>query len=347
MKTEITMLGTGYSNATKCYNTCFTISENVENDAVRTDDCAYTNIAASASAEVTASVEAAANAEATANAEAANDDTGTNAEATANAEAANDEAANDEAGANVEKNKPRRNHFLVDTGGGNYILRALELAEIELEDVHDIFITHAHNDHILGILWIISEITRHMRMQIYEGDLRIYCHDESAHVITELARLTLFGRTFEEIGRRIKLIVVEDGESYKILNFNVKFCDIHSTKQKQFGFSLTDERKKRIVCCGDEPLSAEMESVAAGCDMLMHEAYCLYSERDRYKPYKKHHSTAKDACENAMRLGARNIILYHTEDNNLKSRKSDYIAEGRLVFDGGIYVPDDGEIIHI
>ncbi len=289
MKTEITMLGTGFSNATKCYNTCFTISENDENHFSKDENIASKD------------------------------------------------------GNSVR----RRRHFLVDTGGGNYILRALELSGIELEDIHDIFITHAHNDHILGILWIISEITRHMRMRIYEGDLRIYCHDEAAHIITELARLTLFGRTFEEIGKRIKLIIVEDGDSHKIMNFDVKFCDIHSTKQKQFGFSLVDKRKKHIVCCGDEPMSEEMENIAKGCDILMHEAYCLYSERERYKPYKKHHSTAKDACENAARLGAKNIIMYHTEDNSLESRKADYTAEGREYFGGGIYVPDDGEIISL
>ena len=34
-------------------------------------------------------------------------------------------------------------------------------------------------------------------------------------------------------------------------------------------------------------------------DYLLHEAYCLFSERDKFKPYEKSHVTVKDACENA------------------------------------------------
>lgn len=33
-------------------------------------------------------------------------------------------------------------HFLVDTGGGNRILKVLKDTGIQLEDIHDIFITH-------------------------------------------------------------------------------------------------------------------------------------------------------------------------------------------------------------
>ena len=36
----------------------------------------------------------------------------------------------------------RGKHFLVDTGGGNRILKVLKDAEIDIENIHDIFITH-------------------------------------------------------------------------------------------------------------------------------------------------------------------------------------------------------------
>ena len=45
-------------------------------------------------------------------------------------------------------------YFLVDAGGGNGILSQLDKAEIPLESIHNIFVTHAHNDHILGMVWI-------------------------------------------------------------------------------------------------------------------------------------------------------------------------------------------------
>mgnify|MGYP000123117461 CR=1 FL=1 len=46
-------------------------------------------------------------------------------------------------------------YFLVDAGGGNGILSQLDKAGIPLESIHNIFVTHAHNDHILGMVWMI------------------------------------------------------------------------------------------------------------------------------------------------------------------------------------------------
>lgn len=40
----------------------------------------------------------------------------------------------------------KEEHFLVDAGGGNRILKLLKDAGIELEDIHDIFVTHEHID---------------------------------------------------------------------------------------------------------------------------------------------------------------------------------------------------------
>ena len=40
--------------------------------------------------------------------------------------------------------------FLVDTGGGNGILTQLEKAGIELDQIHEIFISHEHTDHNAG-----------------------------------------------------------------------------------------------------------------------------------------------------------------------------------------------------
>ena len=45
--------------------------------------------------------------------------------------------------------------FLVDAGGGNGILRQMELAGIRLDSIHSMYITHAHTDHILGAIWVV------------------------------------------------------------------------------------------------------------------------------------------------------------------------------------------------
>ena len=63
------------------------------------------------------------------------------------------------------------------------------------------------------------------------------------------------------------------------------------------------------MCIRDRPY-------ALGSDLMMHEAFCLYAQADIFDPYKKNHSTVKDACELAEGLGIPNLLLYHTEDRN-------------------------------
>ena len=90
--------------------------------------------------------------------------------------------------------------------------------------------------------------------------------------------------------------------------------DIHSTKEKQFGFRAVLPDGKVLCCLGDEPFHESCRDMAAGCDFLLSESFCLDSMADRFRPYEKHHSTAKNAGAVARELGAKTLVLYHTED---------------------------------
>ena len=89
------------------------------------------------------------------------------------------------------------------------------------------------------------------------------------------------------------------------------------------------------------------EKYAKGSDWMFHEAFCLYGQRDIFNPYEKHHSTVKDASELAENLGVKNLVLYHTEDKNIKKRKELYGAEGREYYHGNLFVPDDLDVIEM
>ena len=105
------------------------------------------------------------------------------------------------------------------------------------------------------------------------------------------------------------------------------------------------EEGRRLVCCGDEPLSDAGRPYAQSADWMLHEAFCLYSQADIFDPYEKHHSTVKDGCELADELGVRNLLLYHTEDRNIARRRELYLAEGQPHFSGNLVVPNDLEVI--
>lgn len=238
-------------------------------------------------------------------------------------------------------------HFLVDAGGGNRILKVLKDAGVLLNQIHDIFITHEHIDHLLGLVWLIRMVGQKMNQEKYDGELRIYCHSGLISTITTIAELTIQKKVTKHIGGRIRLIPLESGDTKKILNCDTTFFDIGSAKAKQFGFTLITQEGKKLTCCGDEPYNACEEPYVRGSELLMHEAFCLYHEADKFKPYEKHHSTVKEACELAEELAVPNLILYHTEETHGINRKKLYTEEGKRYYRGNLFVPEDLEVFEV
>lgn len=237
--------------------------------------------------------------------------------------------------------------FLVDAGGGNRILKVLKDTGIELGEIHDLFVTHEHIDHVLGVIWLIRMIGQRMNQGKYDGDLRIYCHKELAEKIQTIANLTIQQKVCKHMGERIQFDVVENGDKREILGKTVTFFDIMSTKAKQFGFTMTVENGDKFTCVGDEPYNEANYEYVKGSTWLLHEAFCLFDEADKFKPYEKHHSTVKEACQLAEELGVPNLLLYHTEETHLSERKKLYTEEGRRYYHGNLYVPDDLEVFEL
>jgi ribonuclease Z len=231
--------------------------------------------------------------------------------------------------------------FLVDAGGGNGILHQLEQAGIALQEIHDIFITHTHTDHILGVVWVLRMIAQAMNSGKYEGELRLYGHSEALYALDTICRLTLPGKVVKHIGVDILLNALADADSFTVVGMGGVAFDIGSTKARQYGFSLRLPDGQRFTCLGDEPYNERARAYAYGADWLLCEAFCLYEDRERFKPYEKHHSTALDAGRLAAQLDVKHLLLYHTEDATLSTRRCAYAAEAAQHFSGAILVPDD------
>lgn len=111
-----------------------------------------------------------------------------------------------------------KEHILVDTGGGLQIIKQLRDAKIDFRKIHNIILSHKHTDHILGMFWIIRYAQKFTKLM-----------DKSS----------IFN-------------IVEDKEEIKILNYNIKFLDVQSKKDRQFGFKTTLTNGKTFVFLGDE-----------------------------------------------------------------------------------------------
>ena len=241
--------------------------------------------------------------------------------------------------------------MLVDAGGGNGILAQLKKVNVQISDIHHLFVTHAHTDHVLGVIWVIRMVAQ---CKGYEGLLHVYGNDKVMKVIKTIIGMILAKKQLAKVAERVVLHQLEDGDCFEVGDMKLECFDIQSTKEKQFGFraelpSSSDESGKPLVlaCLGDEPYNEQNRRYIVGADWMMCEAFCLYADRDTFKPYEKCHSTALDAGKLAEELGVKNLILYHTEEKTLANRKENYTREAAENFKGRIFVPDDLEVIEL
>lgn len=233
--------------------------------------------------------------------------------------------------------------LLVDAGGGNGIFRQLRAAGIPIERIRAMYLTHGHTDHILGAIWMVRKVAQMMENGKYAGTFRIYGHEKVISMLETFCTMTVPGRLMKRWGKELEISVVENGERFRACGMELTAFDIHSTKEKQFGFRAVLPNGKTLCCLGDEPFNEACRDYGAGADYLLSEAFCLHGMADRFRPYEKHHSTALDAGRVARDLGARTLILYHTEDETLSTRKETYTAESREAFPGTVLVPEDLE----
>lgn len=243
--------------------------------------------------------------------------------------------------------------LLVDAGGGNRILTQLDRAGIALADIHDLFVTHAHTDHILGVIWVIRVfIQKHLAGKA-TGVLNVWSHQKVLDVLTYNINAMLAGKQRAQMGQCVIFHLLKNGDEFTIGHtgtdghpgMQLKAFDILSTKEPQFGFICVLPDGQKLVCLGDEPYNEANRALCEDADWLMSEAFCKYADRDKYHPYEKHHSTVRDAALMATDLRARHLILYHTEEDTILTRKHDYTQEAAECYAGPIYVPDDLEVI--
>lgn len=231
---------------------------------------------------------------------------------------------------------------LVDGGGGNGILCQLEKAGIALDDIDAMFVSHCHTDHILGAVWVIRMMCHRRnsarRFQVFGNSKVIFTLKTIIHLTFNATNIALLENT-------VDFHTLEDGEAFQVGAIHLQCFDIRSIKAQQFGFRAVLPSGASVVFLGDEPFNEVNRKMAEGADWLMHEAFCLYADREKFRPYEKCHSTALDAGRNAASLNAKNLIIYHTEDTDLPHRRQRYTAEANTAFDGNVYVPDDLETI--
>lgn len=234
--------------------------------------------------------------------------------------------------------------FLIDTGGSIEIIKRLKQTDIKLNDIKNIFISHSHTDHILGLIWMFKKMSIMAMHGEIKEKINIYCNDVVYDAIKGVSSYILPPMLMEVIYNITNFVVLNDCDKHTINGVEYEFFDILAKGTKQFGFECYLDNKK-LIFLGDETLNPILYKRVKGTDYVMHEAFCLDKEEHIFHAYEKHHSTVKTVCELMDDLEVKNLIIYHTEESHGNDRKKMYIEEGQKYFQGNVIVPNDLEEI--
>lgn len=232
--------------------------------------------------------------------------------------------------------------FLIDTGGSIEIIKRLKQSGIKLEEMKNIFISHSHTDHILGLIWMFKKMSRMAMHGNIKEKIHIYCNDVVYEAIRGISSYVLPSVLMEAIDNITDFVVLNDGDKHTINGIDYEFFDILAKGTKQFGFECMLDGN-RFVFLGDETLNPLLNERVRNADYVTHEAFCLDREENIFHAYEKNHSTARSAAKTMNELSVKNLILYHTEESHGIDRKRLYLEEAQSVFNGNVIVPDDLE----
>ncbi len=250
--------------------------------------------------------------------------------------------------------------------------------------VSDVFVTHLHGDHVLGLPGLVQTMDfngREDALSIYapasiESDVRGLVHAADTHpsfpvhvygvepgeaavvrdgyevrTIRTAHRTDAVGYALVEDDRKGRF----DRERAEELGVPVgpKFSRLHGGESVELddGTVVDPEQVvgdprpgRRVVYTGDTRPTGPVEAAAADADLLIHDATFADDWADRAAD--TGHATAREAAELADRAGVERLALTHIS-SRYAGDVSDHLAEAREAFDGEVFVPDDGETCEI
>jgi ribonuclease Z len=257
--------------------------------------------------------------------------------------------------------------------------RQLMRSSLGLPELDEIFLTHFHADHYLGLPGMLKTFGLRQR----ELPLTVYGPPGLRELFSELRRVfgkvpypleaveVRPGEALERDGYRILVFPVHHGVSavgYAVVEddrpgrFDVATADAlgvppgpeRGALQRGESVTLPDGRVitpdavlgearsgRRIVLTGDTAPVETVRVLAEGADVLVHEA--TFSEEERDRAADTLHSTARQAGEIAAAAGVRLLALTHISPRYFGP---ELVEEARAAFPN-VVVPRDFDVIEV
>lgn len=235
-------------------------------------------------------------------------------------------------------------NFLIDAGGSMEILNRLEYFGLEAYDINNIFISHSHIDHVMGLICFFKCLSG--SISLIKNKIHVYGNDEVIDTIKKLMDFFIPVELMELLLDKIELIKIKNNEKVKINGCEYLFFDLNANSCKEFGFEVVINEKK-MSFLGDVTLDKNLYSRIAKSDIVLHEAFCLDSEEKKFDVCSRQQSTVKSVCQVMEKLAIKKLILFHAEDTHGVERQKLYLNEGKKYFHKMLLVPNDLETIDL
>jgi ribonuclease Z len=248
--------------------------------------------------------------------------------------------------------------------------------------LRDIFFTHFHADHFLGVIGLM----RTLGLQGREEPMRLWGPKGAKAVLKTALTLGVervpFDVAIEEVkpgevlprdGYALHVFATEHGggsvgyalvEAQRFGRFNpdkvreagIPEGPLWGKLQRGEAIELADGRRltadgfvgpprpgRKVVLTGDTRPTAAVVDAAQGADLLVHEA--TFGEEDKARAMETNHSTAREAAQVALAAKVRRLVL-----NHLSARYSisadELVKEAREVF-GEVVAAKDGMTVEV
>lgn len=250
--------------------------------------------------------------------------------------------------------------------------------------LEDIFFTHFHTDHFLGVLGLLKTLA----LQLREQPLRIW-GPKGAQALFKRAD----GLGNEKLTFPVTVTDLEPGAVVRRKDYEIRAFEVEHRKGAALGFALVEDIRRgrfdpdharalgipegplwgrihkgetitledgrlvkpeelvgperpgrRVVITGDTRPCAATIEQAVDADLLVHEA--TFGDEEAARAMETMHSTAREAATVAKMAGVKRLALTHFSARYSRD-PSDLGREAREVFDGEVILAKDGLEIEV
>jgi ribonuclease Z len=225
---------------------------------------------------------------------------------------------------------------LIDCGSGVY--RALLRAKIGPDDIADLFITHAHIDHIGDLPALIESY----RLGGRRTPLRIWAIPEVLRVAQRVVEVYSYELTLDTWTYPVSFHEVEEGREMTLGGIPTRAAHMpHTVPSAGVRFTLPGGD---LTYTSDTQSAAEIERLGAGTAKLFTDCTFLYTGLKSARASR--HMTALEAGQRASACGARTLALVHVGQGPDFTPEEIRVEVARE-FAGRVIVPADGDELEV